>query len=63
MLSTGYFSNEFLELDTILNKLQVGNSDQCCGSKYIELGSGSRSGSGSRVKISILKEKRKNCKN
>ena len=41
---------------------------QCCGSKYIEFGSGSgprilaqfRSGSGSRVILSILKEKVQN---
>ena len=39
---------------------------QCCGSKYIEFGSGSRilaqfgSGSGIRVILSILKEKIKN---
>ena len=33
---------------------------QCCESKYIEVGSGSTSGSGSRVMLSILKEK--NCK-
>ena len=42
------------------------SSRQCCGSKYIEFGSGSRilaqfgSGSGYRVILSILKEKNQN---
>ena len=48
----------------------IGIKNQCCGSKYIEFGSGSRilaqfgsgsrSGSGSRVILLILKEKIKN---
>ena len=33
------------------------SQNQCCGSKYIEFGSGSRSGSGFIVMLSILKEK------
>ena len=44
-------------------KIKISTGKQCCGSKYIEFGCGSRIlaqvGSGSRVMQSILKEKLK----
>ena len=51
---------------TLEIKISIPSSDQCCGFKYIEFGSGSMildqfgSGSGSRVIQSIFKEKIKN---
>ena len=57
-------TNQYLlQLSAVLtNERNADTTNQCCGSKYIEFGSGSRilAQFGSRVILSILKEKIQN---